>query len=160
MSDHDGEKQFTQEARQLTEDEYAEQRAMLQAELDKVRERQEQLNAERPQVIEEEGAALLPAVWQYQVVEHKGETWQYRKPKELAVMFLGSVGRRNSKPATRMEALVGFLENNLSPDSMTRCIQRAQTHDDTFDVADMFELVDLIAADAGKKNPELLAAKK
>lgn len=161
MSDHDGEKQFTQEAHQLSEDEYAERRRLLNEELEKVKERQAKLDAERPQIIDVDGEAdRAPLVWQYKVVEHKGEVWQYRKPKELAIMFLGSVGRRNSRPATRMEALVGFLENNLSADSMTRCIQRAQTHDDPFDVADMFELVDLIAGDAGKSNPELLAAKQ
>lgn len=91
-------------------------------------------------------------VWSHGELDFMGDSWQYRAPKPLAAMFLAIASRKSAPAEKKVEAIMGFLEHTLSESSMERLQERANDHDDPFDVGEMSELVGKIAS-AGSDRP-------
>lgn len=162
-ADHDGEAQFEGEAAQILDQEEREA-AELEAKAARIRARHALNGKDGYTVIGEdgevqaEGSKIGDALaepekepWPYGTLDYLGDTWEYRVPKPLAAMFLGAVSRKASKPARKIDAIMGYLEHVLSDDSLARMMERAQDHSDEFDTEHMAELVRLISSEGSAR---------
>lgn len=162
MADHDGEKQFESEANAILDDE--DRAAELDAQAAKLRARAALGKKDQYTVIGEDGevesegsklndvlAVSAPEPWPYGTLEYLDDVWEYRVPKPLAAMFLGAASRKASKPARKIDAIMGYLEHVLSDDSLARMMERAQDHRDVFDTEQMAELVRLISSEGSAR---------
>ena len=147
MAETDDSQQFAAEATIILEKDE-------QDELDRINARREALLAKSAQpVINEDGSIEgEKEPWPHNTLDYMGDVWEYRVPKPLASMFLGTLSRKAAKPDAKLNAIMGYLEHVLSEDSLERLHERANDHDDAFDVREMSELVRLTAT-GGSSRP-------
>jgi hypothetical protein len=163
MAEHDGEKQFEAEGNVILDEEEREL-AEMERRAAQIRARRVLEGKDTYQVIGEDGSiestgskvsdALAEPEkepWKYGTLEYLDDVWEYRIPKPLAAMFLGAASRKASKPARKIDAIMGYLEHVLSDDSLGRMMERAQDHEDVFDTEHMAELVRRISSEGSSR---------
>lgn len=147
MAETDDSQQFTAEATIILEKDE-------QEELERLEERRNALLRKSGQAIINEDGSIEgeKEPWPHRTLDYMGDVWEYRVPKPLASMFLGTLSRKAAKPDAKLNAIMGYLEHVLSEDSLERLHERANDHDDAFDVREMSELVRLTAT-GGSSRP-------
>ena len=105
--------------------------------------------------VDESGAVREPGTgltkWEHRTMEYEGETWEVREPKTAAQMFLSVLARKAANPKLKGDAFMGFLEHTLSQSSFERVIERSMDHDDTFDIAEVSNMVTAIIESTTKR---------
>lgn len=130
-----------------------------QAELERINARRAELIGKNTQIIDEHGEQVTADVlideddkpWPHGSLEYMGDVWEYRVPKPLAAMWLGTASRKAAKPEAKLNAIMGYLEHVLSPKSLERLHERANDHEDAFDVREMSELVRRTASEGSAR---------
>lgn len=111
-----------------------------------------EVTSEGTDVLAADGQSNAVAVpWPHKVTTFMGDEWEYRIPKPLAAMFLGAASRKAAKPARKVDAIMGYLEHVLSDKSVERMMERAQDHDDDFDIEQMGELIQQITSEGSAR---------
>lgn len=77
-------------------------------------------------------------------VEYAGADWHYVLPRPFACMYLAGMGARDED--ARAQALLGYLEHVLLPDSLDQAMSMAMDPDDLFDTAQLAQLIEEVQA--------------
>lgn len=95
----------------------------------------------------ESGELVFSEQWNGLFIEYKGTEWEYRKPKNVGLMFMAVTSNTRIAPARRLAALLDFLNFHLSKNSFDELTQRAFDPLDDWSEDDIGELVQLITKD-------------